>query len=65
MNEITQLIDNYYQREEDIKSTLCYQYATHVGELRTRELIEVLGYKTIENNTFIDEDGVQQQFTIK
>ncbi len=65
MDKLTQLITNYYRLEEDIEATLCYRYATHVGEQRTRELRVVLGHETIENKTFVDEHGVQQQLTIQ
>ncbi len=65
MDELTQLIVNYYQLEEDVEATLCYRYATHVGKQRTRELREVLGHETIENKTFIDKHGQRQQLTIQ
>ncbi len=63
MNELSHLITNYYQLEEDVAATLCYQYTTHVGAERTRTYREVLGYETIEHKTKINEQGMETPLT--
>jgi hypothetical protein len=37
MDELMQLITNYYDLEENVEATPCYCYATHLGEQRTSE----------------------------
>ncbi len=64
MNELSYLITNYYQLEEDVAATLCYRYITHVGEERTRTHREVLGFETIQYKTKINEHGMETPLTI-
>ncbi len=62
--ELSQLIVDYFDLGEDVTNTLCFRFATHVGEDRRREHRTLLENETIENKTFINEEGHQQQLTI-
>ncbi len=56
MDDLTQLIVNYYQLEEDIEATLCYRYATHVGGQRTRELRDVEISRFLPQGTLVERE---------
>jgi hypothetical protein len=62
--ELSQLIVDHYELGEDIAETLCFRYATHVGDDRRREYRTLLENDTIENKMFINEHGNEQELTI-
>jgi hypothetical protein len=64
MDELTHLVANFYELQDDVKGSLCYRYVTHVGAQRRRSFVRIFGHETIENKFYIDEEGTQRQLTI-
>ncbi len=64
MDELTNLIANFYELQEDVKGSLCYRYITYVGAQRRRSFVRIFGHETIEKKFFIDEEENQRQLSI-
>ena len=64
MDELSHLITNFYQLEDDVAESLCFRYVTHVGQERTRRWITILGHDTIQNKTLRNAEGGEVQLTI-
>ncbi len=62
--ELSQLIVDYFELDNDVAETLCFCHVTHVGEERRREYRTLLENDTIENKLFVNEEGNEEELTI-
>jgi hypothetical protein len=63
MAELTLLITNFYNLDQDVEETICFRYQNYIGQ--QMRWITLLEQETLENKIMTSAQGDQRSLTIE